>query len=60
MATPIQCSFLENPRDGEPGGLPSLGSHRVTRLKRLGSSSSRSSARDPGQMEVGSALEISR
>ena len=26
---PLQCSFLENPRDGEPGGLPSMGSHRV-------------------------------
>ena len=26
---PLQCSCLENPRDGEPGGLPSVGSHRV-------------------------------
>ena len=26
---PLQCSWLENPRDGEPGGLPSMGSHRV-------------------------------
>ena len=26
---PVQCSCLENPRDGEPGGLPSPGSHRV-------------------------------
>ena len=26
---PLQCSCLENPRDGEPSGLPSLGSHRV-------------------------------
>ena len=25
---PLQCSCLENPRDGEPGGLPSMGSHR--------------------------------
>ena len=25
----LQCSCLENPRTGEPGGLPSLGSHRV-------------------------------
>ena len=24
-----QCSCLENPRDGKPGGLPSVGSHRV-------------------------------
>ena len=36
---PLKCSCLENPRDGEPGGLPSLGSHRVG-LKRLSSSSS--------------------
>ena len=26
---PLQCSCLENPRDGEPRGLTSLGSHRV-------------------------------
>ena len=26
---PLQCSCLENPRDGESGGLPSMGSHRV-------------------------------
>ena len=26
---PLQCSCLENPMDGEPGGLPSMGSHRV-------------------------------
>ena len=26
---PLQCSCLENLRDGEPGGLPSTGSHRV-------------------------------
>ena len=26
---PLQCSCLENPRDREPGGLLSLGSHRV-------------------------------
>ena len=26
---PLRCSCLENPRDGEPGGLPSLGSHGV-------------------------------
>ena len=26
---PLQCSYLENPRDGEPGGLPSMGSLRV-------------------------------
>ena len=26
---PLQCSCLENPREGEPGGLLSMGSHRV-------------------------------
>ena len=26
---PLQCSCLENPRDEDPGGLPSVGSHRV-------------------------------
>ena len=26
---PTQCSCLENPRDGEAGGLLSMGSHRV-------------------------------
>ena len=26
---PLQCSCLENPGDGEPGRLPSMGSHRV-------------------------------
>ena len=26
---PLQCSCLENPRDGGAGGLSSLGSHRV-------------------------------
>ena len=26
---PLQRSCLENPRDGEPGGLRSMGSHRV-------------------------------
>ena len=26
---PLQCSCLENPRDGEPGGLPSMELHRV-------------------------------
>ena len=27
--TPLQYSCLENPRDREPDGLPSMGSHRV-------------------------------
>ena len=26
---PLQCSCLEKPRDGEPGGLQSMGSLRV-------------------------------
>ena len=26
---PLQCSCLENPRDGKLGGLPPMGSHRV-------------------------------
>ena len=26
---PLQCSCLENPGTGEPGGLPSMGSHSV-------------------------------
>ena len=26
---PLQYSCLENPRDGKPAGLPSMGSHRV-------------------------------
>ena len=29
IGNPLQCSCLENPRDGEPGGLTSMGSHRV-------------------------------
>ena len=28
-SNPLQCSCLENPREGEPGGLPPMGSHRV-------------------------------
>ena len=31
--TPLRCSCLENPRDGKPGGLPSMGSHRVGTTK---------------------------
>ena len=26
---PLQCPCLENPRDGELGGLPSMGSYRI-------------------------------
>ena len=37
---PLQCSCLENPRDGGPGRLPSMGLQSQTQLKRLNSSSS--------------------
>ena len=37
---PLQCSCLENPRDGEPGGLLSMGLHSQTQVKQLSSSSS--------------------
>ena len=36
----LQCSCLENPKDGKPGGLPSMGPQSQTQLKQLGSSSS--------------------
>ena len=29
---PLQCSCLENPRDGEPGGLPSIGCSEIGNL----------------------------
>ena len=39
---PLQCSCLENPRTGKPGGLPSYGvAQSRARLKRLSSSSRR-------------------
>ena len=37
---PLQCSCLENPREGKPDWLPSMGSHSRTRLKPRSSSSS--------------------
>ena len=37
---PLQCSCLENPRDGGAWWLPSMGLQSWTRLKRLSSSSS--------------------
>ena len=40
---PLQCSHVENPREGKPGGLPSMGSQNRTRLKQRSSSSSSSS-----------------
>jgi len=40
MATDSSVLAWRIPGTGEPGGLPSMGSHRVTRLKRLSSSSS--------------------
>ena len=42
---PLQCSCLENPRDGEPGGPTVYGiAQSQTRLKRLSRSSSSSSS----------------
>ena len=38
--SPLQCSCLEDPRDGGAWGLPSVGSQSRTRLKRLSPSSS--------------------
>ena len=29
QGNPLQCSCLENPMEKEPGGLQSMGSHRV-------------------------------
>ena len=40
MATHSSVLAWRNPGTGEPGGLPSLGSHRVELVKRLSSSSS--------------------
>ena len=40
MATHSSVLALRIPGTGEPGGLPSMGSHSQTRLKRLSSSSS--------------------
>ena len=44
MATHSSVLAWRIPGTGEPGGLPSLGSHGRTRLKRLSSSSSRVSS----------------
>ena len=43
MATHSSVLAWRIPGTGEPGGLPSMGSHSLTRLKRLSSSSSSSS-----------------
>ena len=32
---PLQYSCLENPRDGKPGGLPSVGSHSVRQTEAI-------------------------
>ena len=42
MATHASVLAWRIPGTGEPGGLPSMASHRQTRLKRLSSSSSQS------------------
>ena len=45
MATHSSVLALRIPGMVEPGGLPSMGSHSQTRLKRLSSSSSSSSSK---------------
>ena len=48
MATHSNILAWRIPGTGEPGGLPSMGSHSRTRLKRLSSSSSRRLLSAPG------------
>ena len=48
MATHSSVLAGRVPGTAEPGGLPSMGSHRVTQLKRLSSSSRGSSVGGPG------------
>ena len=55
---PLQCSCLENPRVGEPGGLPSVGSQSRTRLTRLSSSSSKAIKRKDKGRERGGLEEL--
>ena len=49
MATHSSVLAWRIPGTGEPGGLPSMGSHSRTRLKRLSSSSSDSIERVTGR-----------
>ena len=56
MATHSSGLAWRIPRTGEPGGLPSVGSHSRTRLKRLSSSSSSSSRVSLGLCELQLAL----
>ena len=49
MATHSRVLAWRIPGTGEPGGLPSMGSHSPTRLKRLSSSSSDSIERVTGR-----------
>ena len=49
---PLQCSCLENPRDGEAGGLPSKGSQSRTRLKRLSSGKEHACRRRRHEIQV--------
>ena len=48
MATHSSVLAWRVPETGEPGGLPSMGSHSQTRLKQLSSSSSRETVKDRG------------
>jgi len=50
MATHSSVLAWRIPGTGEPGGLPSMGSHSQTQLKRLSSSSSSSSRQLKNQL----------
>ena len=60
MATHSSVLAWRIPGTGEPGGLPSMGSHRVsqTRLKRLSSSSSSSGSVEEGMATHSSILAL--
>ena len=53
MATHSSVLAWRIPGTVEPGGLPSMGSHSRTRLKRLSSSSSRDGRQDTGGRREG-------
>jgi len=59
--SPLHCSCLENPRDGEPGGLPSMGSHRVGLTSSSSGSDGKASVYNVGDLSSipwsGSSLE---
>ena len=64
---PLQCSCLENPIDGEPGGLPSMGSlesdtteqlHFQALEKEMATQSSVLAWRIPGMGDPGGLLSL--